>query len=66
MVINMYSIWFYFMPTGTAFEACGYANKHTAFSAVDSHNWFQDEAGNDIYISDVLKQTAVIKICKTA
>jgi hypothetical protein len=59
----MYSIWFYFMPNGTAFEACGYPDKESAMiAAASSACWFKDEGGNDIYISHALKQTAVIKI----
>jgi hypothetical protein len=61
----MWSIWFYFMPNATAFEAVGFESEDVAVIAITEQTWFQDEGGNNILINNTLKQTAVIKICKT-
>lgn len=61
----MWSIWFYFMPNGTAFEAIGFDSAEKAVEAFSDLNWFIDEGENPIYISDTLKSTAVVKICRT-
>lgn len=61
----MWSIWFYFMPNGTAFEAIGFNSAEEAVEAFDEKNWFMDEAENPIYINNNLKNTAVVKICRT-
>jgi hypothetical protein len=62
----MYSIWFYFMPNGTAFEACGYNSQEEARDSVDCDSWFTDDGGNIFFINNILKQSAVIQIEKTA
>lgn len=61
----MWSIWFYFMPNGTAFEAVGFESDDEAVIALTKQNWYQDKGGNNILINPSLKQTAVIKICQT-
>jgi hypothetical protein len=61
----MWSIWFYFMPGATAFEAVGYETEADAQFAADNSIWFKDEGRNTIRITHSLSETAVIKICET-
>ena len=62
----MWSITFYLGPNMQTFEAVGYSNEAEALVSLSTHTWFTDEAGNQVRIPAVLRDSSVVKIHETA